>query len=47
MYKITYYLPNTTVAFKWFKSIKLVTSFALTLGPFDVIEIRLFEDEDE
>ncbi len=47
MYKVTYYLVGATLGFKWFKSMKLAAAFALTLGVFDVIEIKLFEDEGE
>jgi hypothetical protein len=47
MYKVTYYIAGTTVASKWFKSMKLAAAFAITLGVFDVIEIKLFEDEGE
>jgi hypothetical protein len=47
MYKVTYYMADAMVASKWFKSMKLAAAFAITLGVFDVIEIKLFEDEDE
>lgn len=47
MYKVTYYIAGTTLAMKWFKSMKLAAAFALTLGVFDVIEIKLHEDEGE
>jgi hypothetical protein len=47
MYKVTYYMADAMVAFKWFKTMKLAAAFALTLGVFDVIEIKLYEDEGE
>ena len=47
MYKVTYYIAGTTVALKWFKSMKQAAEFAITLGTFDVLEIKLYEDEGE
>ena len=47
MYKVTYYMADAMAAFKWFKTMKLAAAFALTLGAFDVIEIKLYEDEGE
>ena len=47
MYKVTYYAVGTTLSQKWFKTMKQAAEFALTLGVFDVIEIKLFEDEGE
>ena len=47
MYKVTYYIAGATVASKWFKSMKQAAEFAITLGTFDVLEIKLYEDEGE
>jgi len=47
MYKVTYYMAGTMVAHKWFKTMKLAAEFAITLGTFDVLEIKLYEDEGE
>ena len=49
MYKVTYYVVGTmkvaVVMHKWLKSMKQAAAFALTLGSFDVVEIKLFEEE--
>ena len=47
MYKVTYYIAGDTVASKWLKTMKLAAEFAITLGTFDVLEIKLYEDEGE
>lgn len=47
MYKVTYFptASESTVFFKWFKTLKEATDFAMKLGN-DVLEIKLYDSED-
>ena len=46
MYKVSYYTTGTNVSFKWFKTFKEASEFSLKVKTGDVIEIKLYPDNE-
>jgi len=48
MYKVTYFptASESTVFFKWFKTLKEATDFAMKLGS-DVLEIKKYDEPEK
>jgi len=45
MYKVSYYLAGTRLAFKWFPDLHEATKFSISLPAGDVLEIKLYKDQ--